>query len=78
MAECNHKVLVLCPTVAARVRCRHCHLSISREELGSGHCPECYAERGVKHDDFEELAVADPGKVRYRCEECALIIESDV
>jgi len=76
MESCPHKVLVLCTVEATKLRCRHCHLTISRDELGGGGCPECAAERGVVHHDFDEVAT-EAGKVRYRCEECDLIIEID-
>jgi hypothetical protein len=35
-----------------------------------------YGEWGVKRYDFEEIAIDDPGKVRYRCEECGGMIET--
>lgn len=75
MAECAHRVLVLCTTAAAKLRCRHCHLTISRDELDAGRCPECYEERGVERNDFEQMVEEDIGTVRYRCEECSLVIE---
>ena len=41
MPACSHEVLTLMPPPGARLRCRHCHLTITAQELGSGCCPEC-------------------------------------
>jgi len=77
MAKCSHKVLVLCQRDDNKLRCRHCHLTISRKELGGGHCPECFAERGVRHDDFEEVETDGDQAITYRCEDCHILIESE-
>lgn len=75
MSECSHRVLVLCKTDRVKLRCRHCHLTISPEELAEGPCPECLEAFGVHRRDFEEAETGDAGKVRYQCEECGLIID---
>lgn len=77
MTHCPHKVLVLVPEREQRVRCTLCHLTISRDELGQGHCPECYAERGERRYDFEEVKEEGDAPVRYRCERCNLLIEAE-
>jgi len=75
MSDCKHPQLVLVPKSAAKVRCKHCHLTMSKEELGEQCCPECLAERGVRHYDFEELKQAEDEPTVYRCETCPLTIE---
>jgi hypothetical protein len=47
---------------------------MSADELGDGYCPECFDSTGVKHFDFESLASSSGNVVRYRCEECGVII----
>ncbi len=76
MTSCNHNKLVLLPEKKNRMRCRRCYLIIKADELGKGYCPECYETDGSKLYDFEEMAEADTGIARYRCEACGLIIES--
>lgn len=49
---------------------------IKADELGKGFCPECFETRGEKLYDFEEIAQTETGIVRYRCEDCGIIIES--
>jgi len=75
MEECSHQVLVLCTTAATKLRCRHCHLTLAPEDLDGGCCPECHEERGLRHSEFDEIETPDAGTVRYRCEQCALVIE---
>jgi len=67
--------LVLLPDEKTKLRCRHCHLVITPEELQGGCCPECYETQGRKLYDFEETGAGDIGKTRYRCEDCGAIIE---
>lgn len=76
MAACQHLQLVLVRDTAVRFRCRHCHLTIKAEDLPGRYCPECFESTRVKRYDFEELAVADPAVVRYRCEACGGMIET--
>lgn len=75
MNTCNHDQLILLPEPVKRMRCRHCHLTIKADELGSGYCPECYEASGVKRDDFEEIKASKAGITRYQCEACGTIIE---
>jgi len=77
MTSCSHKQLMLLPERKSVLRCQHCHLTIKAEELGKGHCPECFEITGSKRFDFEEMAEEERGITRYRCEECGVIIESD-
>jgi hypothetical protein len=76
MSACKHEVLTLMPQPEARLRCRHCHLTISASELGSGCCPECLEVHKVRTIDFEEIAASDSEPTRYRCEACGLILET--
>jgi hypothetical protein len=73
MTACRHTQLVLLPQTRKRLRCRRCYLTLSAEELGGDHCPECFATSGVRHTDFELLEGLE--EVRYRCEQCGAIIE---
>ena len=76
MTSCSHSNLVLLPAAKNKLRCRHCHLMIKADELGKGFCPECFETRSEKLYDFEEIAETETGAVRYRCEDCGVIIES--
>jgi hypothetical protein len=76
MATCRHLQLVLVRDNAAKVRCRHCHLTIKPEDLPGRYCPECFEATGLKRYDFEEVVVVAPETVRYRCEECGGMIET--
>jgi len=67
---------VLLPANKKRLRCRRCHLTIGSDELGKSFCPECFEIRGEKLYDFEEVVEVEKGAVRYRCENCGIIIES--
>lgn len=73
MNACAHKKLVLLPEPQKRLRCRHCNLTISTDELGDGHCPECFEKTGCKRTDFEEIP-AKTVSAKYRCETCGAII----
>jgi predicted RNA-binding Zn-ribbon protein involved in translation (DUF1610 family) len=75
MTACMHDKLEVLPRVKERLRCTRCHLTISREEIGDGHCPECYEETGMRHREFEEVEEAGEEKARFRCEDCGAIIE---
>lgn len=74
MSACRHEILTLVPPPAARLRCRHCHLTISERELGDGCCPECLETFQHRRRDFETLDAPEGAAVRYRCEACGLII----
>jgi rubrerythrin len=75
MASCNHSTLELLQSRTRTVRCRQCHLTLDGEELGDGHCPECFEKSGRRHYDFEEVDAAGDGSVAYRCEECGVIVK---
>ncbi len=77
MTLCKHNILVMLPGKKNLLRCRRCHLTITADELGEGHCPECFEISGGKQYDFEEIPAVDTGKTRYRCEECGVIVESN-
>ncbi len=78
MSSCRHLHLVLLPRPAKKLRCRHCHLTITAGELDGGYCPECFDALGRKNFDFEEVdAPAEDQKTRYRCEDCGVIIDVD-
>jgi predicted RNA-binding Zn-ribbon protein involved in translation (DUF1610 family) len=76
MTSCTHRQLVLLPETRNRLRCRHCHSTINAADLTYRYCPECLETNNTKRYDFEEIVPADAGNVRYRCEECGVIIES--
>jgi Zn finger protein HypA/HybF involved in hydrogenase expression len=77
MNPCKHHNLVLIPEKKNVLRCRHCHLTINADELHGGCCPECFDVHGQRHYDFDSIESPDKGKIRYRCEQCGLIIEID-
>ena len=72
MNACRHLNLVLMAGEEARIRCRHCHLTIKPSELEQRWCPECYERTGRRRSDFDE--VADDATVQYRCEDCGALI----
>lgn len=76
MHPCYHTRLELLPERKRTLRCRHCHLTISGEEVADGFCPECFAASGMRRYDFEEMARPQSSRARYQCEECGAIIES--
>ncbi|MCX5894226.1 MAG: hypothetical protein NTZ51_00125 [Proteobacteria bacterium] len=75
MRSCKHEVLTLVPVKSNRLRCRHCHLTITEEELGSNCCPECLAVHKVRRRDFEKIIATDSGTTRYCCEHCGMVID---
>ena len=75
MEPCKHAVLTLLPGKGNRLRCRHCHLTITEEELAGGCCPECLTVRKERRSDFEKIIAADSGASRYCCESCGMVIE---
>jgi len=76
MTSCRHATLELLVERKTTMRCRRCHLTLAAEELGDGHCPECFDSSGTKHFEFEELTHAGGQGARYRCEECGIVITS--
>jgi len=75
--RCGHDKLVLLPPEGKRLRCRRCHLTIKAKDLEAGYCPECFERDGTRSEDFDEVAAADNGAVRYRCEACGAMIEAN-
>jgi protein-arginine kinase activator protein McsA len=75
MSACKHKTLVLVENKNNKLRCHHCHLTISEDELGSGGCPECWETHKVKRRDFERLTHDQNGKTRYCCADCGAVVE---
>ena len=75
MSACTHTTLELLPSRKRTKRCRLCHLTLDAEELGNGHCPECFERSGKRHFEFEELETTGAGAATYRCEECGVIVK---
>jgi Zn finger protein HypA/HybF involved in hydrogenase expression len=75
MTSCAHTKLELLPEPKGRLRCRRCHLTLTRDDLKDDFCPECFDGSGEKRYDFEEMA-AESEVARYRCEECGVIVRS--
>ncbi len=75
MNSCKHEVLTLVPIKQSRLRCKHCHLTITEDELGSGDCPECLEVHDIKRRDFETINTGDTTTTRYCCEQCGTVIE---
>ena len=74
MEDCRHQKLVLVVPDADKVRCRRCNLTISKQELHGGVCPECLEVRGERHADFEPVSPEDTPRAYYRCETCGAVI----
>ena len=74
MTSCDHQNLTLLPRQTSRIRCRHCHLTMKAQELGTGYCPECYETSGAKNYAFDEIDGAKESASRYRCEQCGAIV----
>ena len=77
MDPCKHTNLTLLPGAGERLRCRECHLTIEKSELGGGYCPECFETFGKKQYEFEPVAASGKAVTRYRCEGCGVIIKCD-
>ncbi len=78
MHPCNHHHLMLLATQNYnKLRCRHCHLTITANELNNGYCPECFETSGKRRYDFEEVRATKTETVKYRCEDCGAIIDCD-
>lgn len=75
MESCKHEVLTMVAAKSSRVRCRHCHLTITEEELGSSCCPECLEVYKVRRKDFEKISTPGSESIRYCCESCGLVVE---
>lgn len=76
MADCKHEALVLL-NKDNKLRCRHCHLTISEDELETDYCPECFEENGIRRYDFEPYEAGDATNIHYACEKCGHLIEVD-
>jgi predicted RNA-binding Zn-ribbon protein involved in translation (DUF1610 family) len=72
---CRHLKLVLLPENESRLQCKQCHLTIKKDELGEEYCPECFEIFGRKRYDFKEIPALGNGTVKYRCEDCGVIVE---
>jgi rubrerythrin len=78
MTSCTHLTLVLLPEKKNVLRCRHCHLTIKDDELREqGYCPECFEVQGRRRYDFDAIETEDKEKIRYQCEQCGIIIETE-
>jgi hypothetical protein len=76
MSACLHCQLVLVRETPARLRCRHCHLTLTAADLPGRYCPECFETTHTKRYDFDEVMLADSGRAPYRCEACGSLIET--
>ncbi len=74
MTLCSHLKLVLLPENESRLQCRYCHLTIKTDDLGEDYCPECFEISGRKQYNFKEIPAVETGTVKYRCEDCGIII----
>lgn len=74
MTSCEHKNLVLIKKPGKKLRCRHCHLTINRDELESDFCPECYENSGTRFNDFDEVMEKESSSDSYRCEKCGTLV----
>ena len=75
MSACAHRQLVLVWETHARLRCRHCHLTLTAADLPGRYCPEYFETTHTKRYDFDEVVPVDSGRVSYRCEACGGLIE---
>ncbi len=75
--HCDHKNLLLLAARPDKLRCRHCHLTLTADELGNSHCPECFEATGKRRYAFEPVAAPVDQAARYRCEDCGIFIETD-
>ena len=76
MSACSHRQLVLVRETHTRLRCRHCHLTITAADLSGRYCPECFETTRTKRYDFDEVLLPNSGRVSYRCEACGSLIET--
>jgi predicted RNA-binding Zn-ribbon protein involved in translation (DUF1610 family) len=74
-STCSHfKISLIKTDTKKRFQCRHCHLTITADELGKSFCPECFERTGKKHYDFKSVPSPASEKVQYRCESCGIVI----
>jgi len=76
MSSCAHTNLIQLPVPEKKVRCQHCHLTLKANDLEQEYCPECFELSGEKRYDFEMLETEASSSVKYRCEDCGVMIES--
>ncbi len=76
MPKCRHQRLVLLETDGTKLRCRHCHLTIKKDELSQGYCPECLHAYGIRRSDFDSVEPEGKGETRYVCEDCGAIVQA--
>jgi hypothetical protein len=50
-------------------------LTINITELNNNYCPECFEVSGKKRYDFDEVIDSKPETIKYRCEDCGMIID---
>ncbi len=74
MEDCPHTNLVVLNAAQQKLRCRHCHLKIAAADMQDEFCPECYEATGYKKYDFDVVESNGLTSVRYRCEDCGIII----
>jgi predicted RNA-binding Zn-ribbon protein involved in translation (DUF1610 family) len=77
MDDCKHQHLMRFTKRGQRLRCRHCHLTLSSEDLHQRYCPECFEVSGKKRYDFEEVDDAHTASSQYRCEDCGALIQCE-
>ncbi len=63
------------PQEMIKIRCENCHLTIKKDEIGDGFCPECYEKDGKKRYDFEELVPEKSSEIKYSCEDCGYVVK---
>ena len=76
MTGCKHLNLTMLPGSGKKLKCRHCHLTITADELGDGPCPECFERSGDRRYDFDAVAATGAEITKYRCDDCGAIVES--
>lgn len=72
---CAHKTLQVLKPPEPRIRCLHCHLTLDRNDLADGCCPECIEVSGRRREAFEEVNAGQTSAPQYRCDECGILIE---
>ncbi len=75
MSSCKHEILTLVQIKNNKLRCRHCHLTISADELSNGCCPECLDVHKVRRRDFDEIVEVGKDTIRYCCERCGMVVD---
>ncbi len=76
MEQCRHQRLILVKNDKPKLRCRHCHLTIDKEELESDFCPECWENDHIRRREFEEVRQEKQDFDTYRCEDCGIEVKT--